>query len=169
MRKMLCITAIAALTASGGLSGCVMTSGDDRGFVIDPELLLDYSSTYEVIVLSTIADRSGNTLGSDVTRSFTTEPAPPLQITSASPTSVVGGSVVVIYGDGFDTEFPAFPDHYTVNGPDFGPALVINVLAHGGTVLCRGHGYLEDMVHHINRDRNAQRASHSHGFFNCRP
>ncbi|RKZ08078.1 hypothetical protein DRQ32_09465, partial [bacterium] len=76
-------------------------------FLIDPAAQLEYSASYELTVSGSISDRSGNPLGGDVLRNFTTEAAPALQISTVSPTSVVEGSVVVIYGQGFDVTNPA--------------------------------------------------------------
>lgn len=89
-----------------GLAFSLVQVAEGDVFLIDPSMELDYGTSYRLTVRGTVSDRSGNPLGADLTRTWTTEDAPPLLIATASPSTVVEGTVVVLYGEGFDRNDP---------------------------------------------------------------
>jgi len=95
--------------------------------IVDPAGLMDYATGYELVLLEGLSDRFGNGIPADITTAFSVEVAPPLTIRTASPAMVSGGTVAVIYGEGFDLSSPA------ANEVDFGgitvPASTVNVNA----------------------------------------
>ncbi len=82
--------------------GAATILDDDSVIVFTPASVLTYSETYTITLNTGLSDLFGNGLASDFTSTFTTEPVPPLAITSLSPAKGVPQSTVVINGVGFD-------------------------------------------------------------------
>ncbi|RKZ11813.1 hypothetical protein DRQ32_05095, partial [bacterium] len=74
----------------------------DNVVIVDPAGLMAYSTNFELEIKPGLKDRFGNPTTVGSTTSFAVEPAPPLTISTVSPLIVAGGTVVVIYGQGFD-------------------------------------------------------------------
>ena len=74
----------------------------DNVVIVDPAGLMEYDASYDLVIGAGITDRFGNPTAADATTTFTVESAPPLTISTISPALVSGGTVAVIYGEGFD-------------------------------------------------------------------
>jgi len=86
-----------------GIGGNASILSDDSIIVFTPTTPLEYSSTYELTLDTTLTDLSGNALAAAFVLSFTTEVPPALAITSLVPGKGVVNNTVVINGFGFDT------------------------------------------------------------------
>ena len=94
-------------TVSGaGSAGSIAILRDDSviAFTASPPLM--YGKTYELTLGTGLADKFGNTLPVPYTMSYTTEPEPPINVTSVAPSKGVVGTTVVINGSGFDVSPP---------------------------------------------------------------
>ncbi|MDH4038012.1 MAG: beta-propeller fold lactonase family protein [Candidatus Krumholzibacteria bacterium] len=95
-------------------AGNIAVIRDDSVLVFTPSPALEYSTAYTLTIDTDLTDKFGNHLESDFTLSITTEPEPPLALTSLAPTKGVIGTTLVINGRGFK-RVPADPT-VTVGG-----------------------------------------------------
>jgi DNA-binding beta-propeller fold protein YncE len=85
-----------------GIGGNISVIRDDSVLVFTPQPPLDFSASYTLRVDTDLEDLFGNALAADFTLNVTTEAEPPVSISSLAPTKGVGGTVVVVNGNGFD-------------------------------------------------------------------
>ena len=88
---------------------------DDSIIVFTPTVPYNFNTAYDLTLKTGLKDIYGNGLAAEYTSSFTTEPMPPLAITSLSPSKGVVGNLIVINGAGFS---PTINE----NGVSFGSA-----------------------------------------------
>jgi hypothetical protein len=72
---------------------------------LTPLAPLDYSTTYEIEILSAIQDTSGNALENPDTLQFTTEAAPPPVLSAVDPPSATETVPVTLSGSGFNADY----------------------------------------------------------------
>jgi YVTN family beta-propeller protein len=79
---------------------------DDKQIVFTPSPPLEFETDYRLRIDTDLEDRAGNALAEDFVFSFTTEPEPPVSISSLAPNKGIVGTTVVITGRGFDAGTP---------------------------------------------------------------
>ena len=102
--------------ASTFKSGNIAVIRDDSVLVFTPSPALDFSKSYTLIIDTDLTDKFGNPIASNFSLTVTTEPEPPLALTSLAPTKGIVGTTLVINGRGFK-KVPADPT-VTVGGVD---------------------------------------------------
>lgn len=87
------------------INGTIAYNSGSQTITFTPSGLLDADTTYDVTILSTVADLSGNTLGADNSFQFSTEPAPTIASTIPANNAQyveVGMSVTVTFAETMD-------------------------------------------------------------------
>ena len=75
---------------------------DDSVVVFIPSPPLAFSTAYELSFDGDLEDKFGNSLANEFTLDLTTEPEPPVSLSSLAPSKGASGSTVVINGQGFE-------------------------------------------------------------------
>jgi YVTN family beta-propeller protein len=87
---------------NAGMGGNIALIRDDTQIVFTPSPPLDFAKNYRLRFDTDLKDRAGNPIAADYTIDFTTEPEPPVSISSLAPNKGIEGTTVVITGHGFD-------------------------------------------------------------------
>jgi YVTN family beta-propeller protein len=90
------------LSTNATVGGNAAFFDDDRTLSFIPTDFLEFQTSYQLELLAGLADQFGNTLGTPVMITFTTQAQPPVSISSLAPSRGVAGTVLVINGFGFD-------------------------------------------------------------------
>lgn len=85
------------------VAGQLVALGTKDVLVFNPAEPLEFDRLYTLSLDAGIEDVFGNAMTAPFSAQFTVESAPPLDVVTISPEAVVVGSIVVIYGEGFDT------------------------------------------------------------------
>ncbi len=91
-------------TATGiPLSGAVAIFSGNQILAFTPNGGLQFGTNYRLTLQTGLSDLFGNGLTAPVIVDFSTEPRPPVSLSSILPTKGVAGTIVVVDGDGFDS------------------------------------------------------------------
>ncbi len=85
-----------------GIGGNITIIRDDSVLVFSPRPNLEFSTSYTLAIDTDLEDLAGNPLASTFMLNVTTGPEPAVSINSLVPSKGVGGTVVVINGEGFE-------------------------------------------------------------------
>jgi YVTN family beta-propeller protein len=102
------------VTQDVSLGGNAAILRDDSVIAFTPSLPLEFENTYRVTLDPELTDKFGNGLANEYVTEFTTQPMPPLAISSLAPSNGVVGSIIVINGNGFAPD--PMDNHVTFNG-----------------------------------------------------